>query len=218
MAEQTPPLKIELVPGRECGDCNVCCVALTIEDKDLQKPQGYRCKNTLPNKGCAIYDTRPLTCRTFYCGWRSLKWIREPLRPDTSGVLVRMQYGKTDDNPTSRLGVVFSLLTSASLKAEGLAESVAAAVAANVPVYLHVPGPPGYTASQARINEVLINAVMTKDKVAVCGSAGEARARGRTGKHRPIVLMREGDAATEDVINATPTVSPVARPGPRRWS
>jgi len=39
-----------LVPNRECGDCNVCCAALTIDDPALQKPPGFRCRNTLLTK------------------------------------------------------------------------------------------------------------------------------------------------------------------------
>jgi Fe-S-cluster containining protein len=201
MLEPESPIKIELVPGRVCGPCNVCCVALTINDKTLQKVQGYRCPNTLPDHGCAIYETRPDTCRTFFCGWRTLKWIRETLRPDTSGVLVRIQAEKpAAPGEPPQLGVVFTLLNSASLKAEGLAESVAAAVAANVPVYLHVPGPPGYTASQARINDVLINAVVTKDKAAVLRILRQARAQGRNGKHEPIVLSRDANAGASHLV------------------
>ncbi len=186
-----PDGELPLVPGRTCGTCDVCCVALTIKEPELQKPQGYRCHNLVPGTGCGIYETRPKTCREFYCGWRRLKWIRETLRPDTSGVLVRLQYeGSAADN-TRRLGVAFTLLNSSALKAEGLAESVSAAVAANVPVYLHVPGPPGFTASQARINDVLTHAVATKDKAAVLQVLRQARARGRAGKHQPIRLERQ---------------------------
>ena len=178
----------ELVPGRECGTCNVCCVALTIDDPAMQKPQGYRCRNTLPDKSCAIYDSRPDTCRSFFCGWRMLKWVREPLRPDKSGVLVRLQYEVSKSKGTQTLGIVVTLLDNAALKAEGLAETVAAAVAAGLPVFLHVPGPPGYTASQARINEVLENAVLTKDKAELLRLLRQARAKGLAGRHTPIKL------------------------------
>src|ERR1700742_4398768 len=122
MSEAITPSDADLVPGRACGGCNVCCVALTIDEPALQKLQGYRCKNTLPDKGCAIYETRPQTCRTFFCGWRRLKWVRETLRPDSSGVLVRLHHEKAADG-TMRLGVMVTLLTDAALKAEGLAET-----------------------------------------------------------------------------------------------
>jgi hypothetical protein len=183
-------VELELVAGRTCGSCNVCCVALTINDPELQKIQGFRCRNARPDNSCAIYETRPETCRTFYCGWRRLKWIRETLRPDNSGVLVRL-CGVED--PTPRLGVIFTLLNAAALKAEGLAESVAAGVAADVPVYLNIPGPPGQTDAQVQINEVLQDAVLTKDKPAVLLILARIRRMGRTLPHQPVVLERRAD-------------------------
>jgi Fe-S-cluster containining protein len=191
---------LELVAGRECGACNVCCVALTINDPALQKPQGYRCRNARPDNSCAIYETRPQTCRTFFCGWRYLKWIREPLRPDTSDVLFRLHYDKPDAAGQRQLGVMVTLLSNAALKAEGLAETVAAAIAAGLPVFIHVPGPPGHTASTAKLNDVLRDAVLTRNKPAVLEILRQARARGRKGDHKPIVLGRptEGGAAEQE--------------------
>ena len=37
-----------LVPGRECGGCSECCVAMTIDVPDLWKLSGVRCHNLLP--------------------------------------------------------------------------------------------------------------------------------------------------------------------------
>ena len=117
-----------------------------------------------------------------------MKWIREPLRPDTSGVLIRFQYEKPVGDEPPVLGLILTLLTNAALKAEGLAETVAAAITANIPLYLHIPGPPGYTSSMAKINDVLVHAVATKDKAGVLQVLRTARARGRAGKHDPIVF------------------------------
>lgn len=179
----------QLVAGRECGPCNVCCVALTIHDPALEKPQGYRCPNTLPNKGCAIYDTRPGTCRTFHCGWRHLRWVRDTLRPDLSGVLIRFLNAVAADG-TTQPGIIVTLLERSALKAPGLAESVAAAVSAGVPVYLEVPGPPGYTSGRARINEALGDAIYTRDKEAVLQVLRRAYAMGRAGEHKPLSAAR----------------------------
>jgi len=194
MSDSTPSTNPDLLPGRACGGCNVCCVALTIDDPALRKVQGYRCRHTLPDHGCAIYETRPRTCREFYCGWRQLKWVRETLRPDLSGVLVRLHYEVSAATGAKRLGVIVTLLTDASLKAEGLAETVAAAVAAEIPVYLNVPGPPGHTSGGARINELLSAAVLTRDKAEVLNLLRRARAKGRSGKHRPVVLGQAASA------------------------
>ena len=175
-----------LVPGRSCGACNVCCVALTIKDPELQKAQGHRCRHARRDNSCGIYETRPQACRTFYCGWRLLKWIREPLRPDLSGVLVRLHGEISAVDGTRRLGVVFTLLTGAALKADGLAETVAAAVTAELPVFVNVPGPPGYTSAQARINDVLEHAVLTRDKAAVQRILSELWTAGRSGARKRI--------------------------------
>jgi hypothetical protein len=181
-------VEADILPGRECGSCNVCCVSLTIDDPEMQKVQGIRCKNARPDNSCAIYPTRPHTCRDFNCGWRLLKWVKEALRPDRSGVLIRLHYEVSSTTQERRLGVIFTLLDRTALKAEGLAESVAAAVAADVPVYLNVPGPPGYTSGQARLNDALTHAVQTRDKPAVLEILRRARQQGRAGKYVPIKL------------------------------
>lgn len=178
----------DIIPGRDCGSCNVCCVSLTIDDPELQKPQGYRCKNALSDNSCAIYPARPHTCRSFNCGWRLLKWVRQTLRPDLSGVLIRLHYDVSAATGARTLGVIFTLLGKRALKAEGLAESIAAAVSAEVPVYLQIPGPPGYTSSQARMNDALRYAVQTKDKEAVLEILRVARQQGRHGNFVPIKL------------------------------
>ncbi len=183
-----PALDPSLVPGRTCGPCNVCCVALTIDDPALHKAQGYRCRNARADNGCAIYDARPGTCRTFFCGWRQLRWVRDTLRPDTSGVLVQMHQNLSAAGGPGPMGVIVTLLTRAALQAEGLAETVAAAVAAGVPLTLQVPGPPGHTYGQAEINEVLAGPVRARDKAGVLEVLRRAQAMGRKGKHRPVTF------------------------------
>ncbi len=196
MPDSDIPEELPLVAGRTCGTCNVCCIALTIDDPELQKLQGHRCRHAQPDNSCGIYATRPQTCRTFYCGWRRLKWVRETLRPDVSGVLIRLHGEISRDTGTKRLGVEFTLLNGAALNAEGLAESIAAAVAADVPVYLSIPGPPGYTAAQVRINDVLRHAVRARDKAAMLAILRRLRKIGRSRKVVPIARpgRADGDA------------------------
>jgi hypothetical protein len=182
-----------LVADRTCGPCIVCCKALTIEDPALQKPQGHLCRYAVADKGCGIYETRPQTCRIFYCGWRRLKWIRETLRPDRSGVLVRLDGELATADGTLRPGVMFTLLTDAALDADGLAESVAAGVAAGMPVYIDVPGPPGHTSTNARVNEALHDAVVARDKAAVLQILRQIHATASSMPHRPIVLDRRAN-------------------------
>lgn len=177
----------EVIAGRDCGSCNVCCVALTVDEPELQKVQGYRCKHAQPDNSCAIYSARPKTCRDFYCGWRLLKWVKDTLRPDRSGVLIRLHVAKPE-HAAGRLGISVSLLNRAALRAEGLAETVAAAVAAGVPVYVHIPGPPGHTSGHARIDEVLAGPVAARDKQRVLDVLREAHKQGKAGPAVPIRL------------------------------
>ncbi len=185
-----------LVEGRNCGTCTVCCVALTIDDPELKKVQGYRCQHLKPGQGCSIYPTRPHSCRTFYCGWWLLKWVRESLRPDRSGVLVKLD-GEIDPDGTERLGVSITLLNRAALKADGLAETVAAAIAARVPVFLSIPGPPGYTAAQAKLNAHLEPAVARKDKAEVLRLLAQAQRQGRRGERSRIVLQGQASSGPD---------------------
>lgn len=158
---------------------------LTIDDPALRKAQGIRCANLNANDRCDIYQDRPNTCRAFYCGWRRLDWVSETLRPDTSGVLVGLQY--TDKDRRDQVAS-FTLLNRAALKAEGLAESVAAAVAAGLPVDVIVPGPPGYTSGWARINDAVRDAVARADMAGVRRILRQAWGLLVSGDHQPIVF------------------------------
>jgi hypothetical protein len=191
VCKQGDSTETHLIEGRSCGTCDVCCVMLTIEDPELTKVQGYRCPHLTPGHGCSIYATRPHTCRTFYCGWRQLKWVRESLRPDRSGVLVKLD-GEVEPDGTRRLGVSITLLNRAALQAEGLAETVAAAVNARVPVFLTIPGPPGYTSARAKMNAHLEPAVAAKNKAEVLRILAQAQRQGRRGENRRIVLAAKG--------------------------
>jgi len=74
-----------LVPGRECDGCMVCCIVPAIDDPALHKKAGDRCRHC--ERGCNIYETRPLSCRVFYCAWRVTTALGAEWRPDRSGVL-----------------------------------------------------------------------------------------------------------------------------------
>jgi hypothetical protein len=191
---------LPLVSGRECGECNVCCVDLTIDDPALQKPQGVRCPNAMADNGCAIYDSRPDTCRTFFCGWRMLRWVKPTLRPDTSGVLVTLTYhdktsrmlqpGEIDSRALT--GVMFCLLREEGLDADGLAESVAAAVASGTIVHFSVPGPPGLPSAIVRIDESLKPAVQNRDKTGLLNALRAAWREGRKEAFETAPLSGQG--------------------------
>jgi hypothetical protein len=79
-----------LAPNRECGSCSVCCVSLRIEDDELQKAADTPCLHIEECGGCSIYAQRPQVCRTWYCGWRIFPGLPNELRPDLSGLLIRV--------------------------------------------------------------------------------------------------------------------------------
>jgi hypothetical protein len=59
----------QVVPGRECGSCMMCCKTPSIRDPELDKPPGQWCPYAVSGRGCGIYKSRPVTCRRFYCQW-----------------------------------------------------------------------------------------------------------------------------------------------------
>ncbi len=177
-----------LVAGRDCGTCTVCCVWLTIDDTDLRKAQGLRCPKLTSCEGCGIYSTRPHTCREFFCGFRRLDWVHESLRPDLSDVLINLRYDAPPSDAGRRLGVSFFLLSRASLEVAKLAETVAAAVNADLPVWLQIPGPPGYTAASARIDELLLEPARAGDLATISRILRLAYEMGSEGDFEPIAL------------------------------
>jgi hypothetical protein len=75
------------VPGRECGACDACCVLFEITEPSIAKAAGVPCRH-LTKGGCAVYESRPQTCRSWLCGWRLIASLPEDWRPDLSGILV----------------------------------------------------------------------------------------------------------------------------------
>lgn len=76
----------QVVPGRECGSCTLCCKVMGITE--LQKPRGTWCKHCLPRKGCGIYETRPTECRSFFCGWLLEAKLGPEWKPEISRIVL----------------------------------------------------------------------------------------------------------------------------------
>ncbi len=55
------------VSQRSCGDCSLCCKTMGVIE--LAKPRNTWCLHFVSGKGCGIYETRPPTCREFFCRW-----------------------------------------------------------------------------------------------------------------------------------------------------
>lgn len=84
--------KLELAdapwPGKTCGDCTLCCKALSV--RELGKPAGRWCQHA--NPGCGIYDDRPESCRTFTCQWLTTA-LPDRLKPNKCGCVIWGQQG-----------------------------------------------------------------------------------------------------------------------------
>jgi len=143
------------VPGRECGTCTVCCYALPIDNEELQKLPGEVCMNCT-GRGCRIYETRPRTCREFYCGWWVLPQLGEDWRPDKSGVLITPQNENIPAHFVLREGIEFMVLAGEdAVRRLGFVETILAFVRSEVATFLALPGPEGYFATRVLVNEAL---------------------------------------------------------------
>lgn len=79
----------DLVAGRSCDSCTMCCKLLSIEV--LEKPRAVWCTHCDKKRGCKIYDERPVACRTFYCGWRRIAHLDERWKPSQSKFLINYE-------------------------------------------------------------------------------------------------------------------------------
>jgi len=82
---------VSLVPGRNCGDCSLCCKLIRVDAFD--KAPGTWCAHCAPNKGggCRIYDSRPAECRDFHCAWLASPTLGEEWRPNRCKLVLRVE-------------------------------------------------------------------------------------------------------------------------------
>lgn len=78
---------------RACGDCQACCVVLGVRgelrSEEFVKQPHHTCPHQARSRGggCAVYDERPGTCRSYRCSWLGgLGKARH--RPDRLGVVL----------------------------------------------------------------------------------------------------------------------------------
>ena len=76
----------DVVPGRSCEGCTLCCKVLAIAE--LAKPQGQECVHCDTGHGCRIYDRRPEPCREFYCSFLLSPALGEEWKPTTSHMVL----------------------------------------------------------------------------------------------------------------------------------
>ena len=83
MGSDAPPLDgtaPRIVAGRSCGSCSLCCKVVAVDE--LAKPIGAWCPHCHRQKGCAIYEQRPPSCRMFICQWMLAAELGPEWKPD----------------------------------------------------------------------------------------------------------------------------------------
>jgi len=79
----------QVVPGKACGTCMMCCKVLHI--KELEKPAGVWCRHAVARKGCGIYPERPPICQDFYCQWMRSPDLGPEWKPDKAKFVIYFQ-------------------------------------------------------------------------------------------------------------------------------
>ena len=147
-----------LIPGRECGDCTVCCTAPSINKPEIQKLSGAACRHCtrLPSGGggCAIYDNRPPVCRSFYCAWRTVDIFGDDWRPDKSGVLAYVETEGISEDFDLGTGIGLMLVGNPlkTVRQRWFQDFVVTGVMSSVPLFLSLPGPVGHQAATVSLN------------------------------------------------------------------
>ncbi|WP_313193548.1 hypothetical protein [Shinella zoogloeoides] len=79
----------DVVAGRSCGTCTLCC---RLPDIDLlDKPANVWCRHCVAGEGCSIYADRPSVCRDFLCLWMTDEGLAEAWEPSRSHMMVYRQ-------------------------------------------------------------------------------------------------------------------------------
>jgi hypothetical protein len=82
-----------VLPGRSCGTCTLCCKVVSV--LEIDKPGGVWCPHCVSGRRCAIYESRFLSCRAFYCQWMLEEGLGPEWKPDRAKfVLVKSDAGR----------------------------------------------------------------------------------------------------------------------------
>jgi len=155
--------KKELVPGRECGECTLCCIKPTIDCPELKKLSGVRCENLAKTGGCSIYDKRPQTCRDFYCMWRYFPQLGDQWRPDIKGIMLSNMHEGVPDEYADKEAFDFAILTDASIiHDQDFINVLAAFIEQGFPCFISA-GKPGHASTKIFLNDYLSSSVSAKN-------------------------------------------------------
>ena len=142
-----------LVPGRECGDCALCCTLPNIDKPEIQKLSGARCIHCT-GTGCAIYETRPPVCRAWYCAWRSVDIFDDTWRPDKSGVLAMVETEGVPEHFEYSTGIGLMLVDNPAktIRQRWFQDFIITGIMNSIPLFLSLPGLRGYQAATVLLN------------------------------------------------------------------
>ncbi len=80
---------------RECGDCEACCWAMAIDEREapmFSKCRDQRSQVAGEQPGCSAYEDRPIQCQRYRCEWLvGMTYHGIPaasLRPDKAGIML----------------------------------------------------------------------------------------------------------------------------------
>jgi hypothetical protein len=87
--------QVEVVRGRNCDGCTMCCKLLSVAE--LDKPPVSWCTLCDVKVGCNAYAGRPTECRDFYCGYLLDPTLDERWKPSHCKLVVTReeQLGET---------------------------------------------------------------------------------------------------------------------------
>jgi hypothetical protein len=80
---------LQIVPGRECGSCSLCCKVYNIVE--IGKAAGKWCGQCKPGRGCKIHDNLPTQCAEFNCLWRTDAAMPAQWKPDQAKMVASIQ-------------------------------------------------------------------------------------------------------------------------------
>lgn len=159
-----PSHAANLVPGRSCGDCTLCCRVPPVDTPQFQKQAGVLCSFCEESRGCSIHATRPAVCREWFCGWRRLPRLGEDWRPDRCGVLIALGADEVPIGLGPYQSTKFIVTDDGGwLSQPAFLSYLAGLVHARAAVYLAAPGPPAHHAVKTLLNDALAGAVARSD-------------------------------------------------------
>lgn len=156
----TPTIEDFLVAGRECGECTVCCISLTINTPEIVKLPNVPCENLTASGGCGIYNSRPDICGKMFCAWRSIADLGDEWRPDKMGVLLEYSEENFPGEFAGKIGFRITILDKEKvINNNAVAAFVAYQVANGTPCIISYGIEPSELLSTGFLNYALGNVV-----------------------------------------------------------